>query len=283
MIARDAGGVVARDARDVFARDAHGVIARVLTIAGSDSSGGAGIEADIKTISALGGYACTAITAVTAQNTTGVYGIHVLPGAFVRLSIETVLSDIGADAIKIGMLGNADIVRSVAAALPDNIPVVLDPVMIATSGAYLLEPEAIAVLREELIPRASLITPNLPETLALTGISPAKPADFENAGKALLGMGAKAALIKCGHGGEKIITDVLIHAGGMETFTHPRIAGSNTHGTGCTLASAIATGLAQGMSLPDAVRRGCRYLQNAIAEAPGFGSGHGPLWHGVDG
>ncbi len=259
------------------------MIARILTIAGSDSGGGAGIEADIKTISALGGYACTAITAVTAQNTTGVYGIHFLPGAFVGLAIETVLSDIGADAIKIGMLGNADIVRSVTAALPGNIPVVLDPVMVATSGACLLEPDAIALLRAELIPRAVLITPNLPETLALTGILPSEAADFELAGGVFLGMGAKAVLIKGGHGDAEIITDVLIHAGGMETFTHPRIAGSNTHGTGCTLASAIATGIAQGMTLPDAVRRACRHLQNAIAQAPGFGQGHGPVWHGAGG
>ena len=257
------------------------MIARILTIAGSDSGGGAGIEADIKTIAALGGYGCTAITAVTAQNTTGVYGIHVLPGDFVKLAIATVLGDIGADAIKIGMLGNAEIVQAVAEALPADIPVVLDPVMVATSGAYLLTGDAIALLREQLIPRATLITPNLPETLALTGIAPESAADFERAGEKLLGMGAKAALIKGGHGIAEILTDVLIHADGMEVITHPRIAGKNTHGTGCTLAAAIATGLAQGMALPDAVSRACRYLQKAIAAAPGFGAGHGPVWHSV--
>jgi len=257
------------------------MIARVLTIAGSDSGGGAGIEADIKTIAALGGYGCTAITAVTAQNTTGVFGIHVLPGDFVSLAIETVLGDIGADAIKIGMLANAEIVQAVARVLPRDIPVVLDPVMVATSGAYLLEQDAIARLREELIPRASLITPNLPETFALTGILPETATDFERAGQMLLGMGAKAVLIKGGHGDAELVTDVLILGDGMETITHPRIAGRNTHGTGCTLAAAIATGLGQGMDLPGAVRRACRYLQQAIAAAPGFGTGHGPVWHGV--
>jgi len=256
-------------------------IARVLTIAGSDSGGGAGIEADIKTIAALGGYGCTAITAVTAQNTTGVYGIHPLPPEFVGLSIETVLGDIGADAIKIGMLGNAGIVRAVAARLPPDIPIVLDPVMVATSGAYLLEPEAIALLREALIPQASLVTANLPETLALTGIYPEDVADFERAARVILAMGAKAVLIKGGHGESEIITDVLVHADGMETITHARIATRSTHGTGCTLASAIATGLAQQMTLPDAVRRACNYVQNAIGQAPGFGRGNGPLWHGA--
>jgi hydroxymethylpyrimidine/phosphomethylpyrimidine kinase len=257
------------------------MIARVLAVAGSDSGGGAGIEADIKTISALGGYACTAITAVTAQNTTGVFGIHALPAEFVALSIQTVLGDIGADVIKIGMLANAGIVRAVADSLPGDIPVVLDPVMVATSGAFLLAQDAIALLRDKLIPRAVLVTPNLPETAALTGILPQGPEDFERAAGVLLGLGAKAVLIKGGHGDGETVTDVLVHAGGMETMTHPRIPGRNTHGTGCTLASAIATGLAQGMTLPDAVRRASRYLQKAIAAAPGFGTGHGPVWHGV--
>jgi hydroxymethylpyrimidine/phosphomethylpyrimidine kinase len=258
------------------------MIARILSIAGSDSGGGAGIEADIKTIAAFGGYGCTAITAVTAQNTTGVYGIHLLPGGFVKLAIETVQADIGADAIKIGMLGNAEIVRAVADALPGEVPIVLDPVMIATSGAALLEPAAVALLRALLIARATLITPNLPETFALTGILPSGPDEFEAAGKALLAMGAKAVLIKGGHGEAEILNDVLIHAGGMETITHARIPGRNTHGTGCTLAAAIATGLGQGMQLPDAVRQACSYLQEAMAQAPGFGRGHGPVWHGVN-
>lgn len=258
------------------------MIARILTIAGSDSGGGAGIEADIKTISALGGYACSAITALTAQNTIGVFGMHILPADFVKLTIQTVLSDIGTDAIKIGMLGNAEIVQAVAETLPAGMPVVLDPVMIATSGAALLEPEAIEILRRELIPRATLITPNLPETFALTGILPQSPADSERAGRALIALGAAAVLIKGGHAEGDSLSDILVYAGGVETFTFPRIHTRNTHGTGCTLAAAIATGLAQQMTLIDAVHRARRYLQNAILHAPGLGAGHGPLWHGAE-
>jgi hydroxymethylpyrimidine/phosphomethylpyrimidine kinase len=257
------------------------MIARVLTIAGSDSGGGAGIEADIKTIFALGGYGCTAITALTAQNTTGVFGIFLLPADFVALTIRTVLADIGTDAIKIGMLANAEIVHAVAEALPAGLPMVLDPVMIATSGASLLAPYAIDAMRGSLIPLATLVTPNLPETAALTGILPEKPEDFEAAGQALLRLGAAAALIKGGHSEGDMLTDYLITVAGMETITLPRIATRNTHGTGCTLAAAIATGLAQQMTLTDAVHRARHYLQNAITNAPNFGSGHGPLWHGI--
>ena len=153
----------------------------VLTIAGSDSGGGAGIEADIKTISALGGYACTTITAVTAQNTLGVFGVQTMPAAFVRLSIQTVLDDIGADAIKLGMLANAEIIETVADALPDGIPIVLDPVMVATSGAVLLPDDAIAALRTRLMPRATIVTPNLPEAAKLTGLALNNAADYEAA------------------------------------------------------------------------------------------------------
>lgn len=257
------------------------MIARVLAIGGSDSGGGAGIEADIKTIAALGGYACTAITAVTAQNTVGVYGIQLLPAEFVKLSIGTVLADIGADAVKIGMLGDAGIARAVAQSLPEDLPVVLDPVMVASSGTYLLSPEGIAVLRERLVPRASLLTPNLPEIEVLTGILPRNPAEMEAAGRAVLALGAKAVLVKGGHGEGAVVTDLLVYAGGVERVTHPRVASRNTHGTGCTLAAAIATGLGQRMTLPDAVRRASAYLQDAIAHAPGFGRGCGPVWHGV--
>jgi hydroxymethylpyrimidine/phosphomethylpyrimidine kinase len=253
--------------------------ARILTIAGSDSGGGAGIEADIKTISALGGYACTAITAVTAQNTLGVFGVHILPAEFVRLAIETVLTDLGVDAVKLGMLANAAIIRAVADALPPGVPVVLDPVMVATSGAVLLPDEAIAALRERLIPRATIVTPNLPEAEKLTGLAMQSAADRIAAGQALLGMGAAAALIKGGHGEGETLTDTLVHPGGVEFFSLPRIQTRNTHGTGCTLASAIATGLAQGMALPAAIRRARDYLQNAIATAPDFGTGHGPVNH----
>jgi len=257
------------------------MIARILTIAGSDSGGGAGIEADIKTISALGGYACTTITAVTAQNTRGVFGVHTMPAAFVRLSIQTVLDDIGVDAIKLGMLANAEIIEAVAAGLPAGIPVVLDPVMVATSGAILLPDDAIAALRESLIPRAAIITPNLPEAAKLTGLPLQHAADYEAAGRALLAMGASAALIKGGHAEGDMLTDTLVHEAGVERISLPRIHTQNTHGTGCTLAAAIATGLAQKMPLLDAVNRARHYLQNAILHAPGFGKGHGPVWHGA--
>ena len=256
-------------------------IARVLTIAGSDSGGGAGIEADIKTISALGGYACTAITAVTAQNTTGIYGVHVLPAEFVALSIATVLGDIGADAIKIGMLAEPEIAEAVAHALPEAIPLVLDPVLVASSGAQLLSPAAVAVLRARLIPRASLVTPNLPEAAALTGLAVASVADAETAGRALLAMGAKAVLVKGGHGAGETLTDVLVQPERVERFTHRRIAGVGGHGTGCALAAGIATGLGQGMPLAAAVARAERYLQAALAASPGLGKGAGPVWHGV--
>jgi hydroxymethylpyrimidine/phosphomethylpyrimidine kinase len=252
---------------------------RILTIAGSDSGGGAGIEADLKTISALGGYGCTAITAVTAQNTLGVTGVHTLPAEFVALAIKTVVDDIGVDAVKLGMLANEAIIRAVAAALPAGVPIVLDPVMVATSGAVLLEEGAIAAMRDVLLPRATIITPNLPETQKLTGMPVRSEAERIAAGRALLAMGAQATLIKGGHGGEDILTDHLIAAGMLEAISLPRITSRNTHGTGCTMASAIATGLAQGMPLYDAVRRARNYLQEAIRTAPGFGRGHGPVNH----
>lgn len=257
------------------------MIARVLTIAGSDSGGGAGIEADIKTISALGGYACTAITAVTAQNTLGVFGVQVMPPEFVALCIRTVLDDIGVDAVKLGMLANAAVIEAVADALPSGKPIVLDPVMVATSGAVLLPDDAIAALKTRLIPRAAIVTPNLPEAAKLTGMPVHGPDDCVAAGRALLAMGAKAALIKGGHGESGQVTDYLVTETDVETITLPRIETRNTHGTGCTLAAAIATGLAQRMTLAAAVNRARTYLQAAIEQAPGFGAGHGPVWHGV--
>ena len=260
-------------------RRSRRVIARILTIAGSDSGGGAGIEADIKTITALGGYALTTITAVTAQNTLGVFGVHTLPADFVRLSMQTVLADIGADAIKLGMLANAEIVEAVAETLPDNVPLVLDPVMVATSGAVLLPDDAIAALKARLIPRAAIITPNLPEAAKLTGLPLGTAGERAAAGRALLALGAQAVLIKGGHDGGGEMTDILVHRNGTEFFTKPRIETRDTHGTGCTLASAIATGLAQRLPLSQAIRRARDYLQNAIATAPGFGAGHGPVNH----
>lgn len=252
---------------------------RVLTIAGSDSGGGAGIEADLKTISALGAYGCTAITAVTAQNTQGVAAVHTLPAEFVALSIKMVLDDIGVDAVKLGMLANEPIIRAVAAALPKHVPVVLDPVMVATSGAVLLEEGAITAMRELLIPQAALITPNLPEAAKLTGLPVSTGAERIAAGRALLAMGAKAALVKGGHGTEAELTDYLITPDTVEAISLPRLNSTSTHGTGCTMASAIATGLAQGMTLLEAVKRARAYLQEAIRTAPGFGKGHGPVNH----
>ncbi len=252
---------------------------RVLTIAGSDSGGGAGIEADIKTITALGGYACTAITALTAQNTLGVAGVHPIPAEFVKLCIETVLADIGVDAVKLGMLTNEAIIRAVASVLPANVPIVLDPVMVATSGAVLLPDGAIAALKDELLPRATLVTPNLPETAKLTGLPVGSEDERIAAGRALLALGAKAALIKGGHGDDERLTDYLVTAEAVEAISLPRLHSRNTHGTGCTMASAIATGLAQGLTLLDAANRARHYLQEAIRTAPGFGAGHGPVNH----
>lgn len=261
------------------ARRGGGVIARVLTIAGSDSGGGAGIEADVKTIGALGGYACTTITALTAQNTLGVAALHVPPPDFVALSMRTVLEDIGADAIKTGMLVNAEIIATVAAGLPAGVPFVLDPVMVATSGAVLLREDAVAALRALLVPMATLLTPNLPEAAKLTGLPVATQDERVAAARALLAQGARAVLMKGGHDDGPLVVDLLVTPAGVEHFDNPRIVTRNTHGTGCTLAAAIATGLAQKMTLPDAVGRARRYLQRAIETAPGLGAGHGPVNH----
>lgn len=255
------------------------MIARILTIAGSDSGGGAGIEADLKTITALGGYGCTAITALTAQNTLGVADVHPIPAEFVALTMRTVISDIGVDAIKLGMLTNEEIIRAVAANLPADVPVVLDPVMVSTSGAVLLPDGAIAALISELIPKSTLITPNLPEAAKITGLPVATEAQRITAGMKLLEMGAKAALVKGGHGEEAELTDLLVTETGATAITLPRLITRNTHGTGCTMSSAIATSLGQGLELEAAVRRARAYLQEAIATAPGIGAGHGPVNH----
>lgn len=255
------------------------MIARILTIAGSDSGGGAGIEADLKTIAALGGYGCTCITGLTAQNTLGVLDVCPVPAAFVALCMRAVISDIGVDAIKLGMLTNAQIITAVAANLPVGVPVVLDPVMISTSGASLLPDDAISTLITALLPKAMLVTPNLPEAARLTGLPVATQSQQIEAGRRLLAMGAQAVLIKGGHGHEAALTDLLITPEQVTAFTLPRLDSRNTHGTGCTMSSAVATGLAQGMNLQDAVRRARLYLQEAIATAPGLGTGHGPVNH----
>jgi hydroxymethylpyrimidine/phosphomethylpyrimidine kinase len=254
---------------------------RVLVVAGSDSGGGAGIQADIKTITALNAYAATAITAITVQNTLGVLEVHELSADLILAQMRAVLDDIGADAIKTGMLPNAAIIAAVAAehAARAPIPLVVDPVMVAKGGAALMAPDALDALKTALVPRAAVLTPNVPEAETLTDDVIRTVDDMRRAAAALLAMGAGAVLLKGGHLDGPEVVDLLADAHGITTFTAPRIETRHTHGTGCTLASAIAAGLAQGMSLADAVARAHAYVQAAIRTAPGFGAGHGPLNH----
>ncbi|MBY0564287.1 MAG: bifunctional hydroxymethylpyrimidine kinase/phosphomethylpyrimidine kinase [Hyphomonadaceae bacterium] len=256
---------------------------RVLIIAGSDSGGGAGIQADIKTVSALGGYAMTAVTAVTVQNTLGVTGVHVVPPAVVSAQIEAVMGDLGADVWKLGMLGSADHVRAVMDAWyahGQGLPVVLDPVMVAKGGASLLAEDAIAVIRDELMPVAAIVTPNAPEAEALTGVAVRDLDGQRRAAEILVGkLGALTALVKGGHLDGDVVRDVLLSKDGMRVFESPRIATRATHGTGCTLASAVAALMAQGAGIEAAVEQGREYLMAAIRNAPGFGRGHQPLGH----
>ncbi|MGB0747929.1 MAG: bifunctional hydroxymethylpyrimidine kinase/phosphomethylpyrimidine kinase, partial [Magnetospiraceae bacterium] len=262
------------------------VTGRVLIVAGSDSGGGAGIQADIKAVTALKGFAMTAITALTAQNTEGVFGIQEVPPAFIAEQIRVVLTDLGADVIKIGMLHRADVIDAVADALaaygPD-IPIVLDPVMVAKGGHALLENAAVAALKRRLLPHAALVTPNIPEAAALTGLTVETTDQAVHAGQALLALGPGAVLIKGGHLPGDTLTDRLFlkNEDNPRSFAGPRIDTRHTHGTGCTTASAIATGLAQGLAMPEAVERARDYVQAAIRTAPGFGKGHGPLNHSV--
>jgi hydroxymethylpyrimidine/phosphomethylpyrimidine kinase len=253
---------------------------RVLAIAGSDSGGGAGVQADIKTITALGGYAASAITAVTVQDTLGVHAIHPIPPPIIAAQIRAVLADIGADAIKTGMLGDAPAVEAVLEALagwPD-IPLVVDPVMVATSGAPLIGAGGLDPLRR-LIASAALVTPNAPEAEALTGVAVATTDDLRRAGEALLASGVTAALMKGGHVPGDVVIDLLMTPSGETILEGPRIATRHTHGTGCTLASACAVGLAQGMTLENAVAQAWAYTAEAIRHAPGLGAGVGPLDH----
>ena len=255
----------------------------MLIVAGSDSGGGAGIQADIKTVTALGGFAMTAVTALTAQSTLGVFGVHPVPAAFVAQQMDVVLDDLGADALKTGMLHDAEVIEAVArviAARAPGVPLVVDPVMVAKGGASLLQRSAADALVNLLLPRAALITPNLPEAEALLGRRIADVAAMREAARDLQAMGPAAVLVKGGHLEGDTLTDVLRLAGGEEIlFEGPRLSTRSTHGTGCTLASAIATGLAQGLALPAAVERARGYLVEAIRRAPGFGEGHGPLDH----
>lgn len=253
---------------------------RVLIIAGSDSSGGAGIQADIKTITMLGGYAMTAITAVTAQNTLGVQAVEVLGPELVAAQIDSCLSDIGVDAVKIGMLGSAQIAHAIADRLAGlQTPVVFDPVMVATSGAALADTATIAAF-ERLMRLAAVVTPNLPELAALTGARPHSEEAVLAAAPNLADRFNCAVLAKGGHGLAEEISDLLFALDGTVTnFTNPRIQTRQTHGTGCTLASALATGLANGQPLQEATGRAIRFVREAIRQAPGFGSGAGPLGH----
>lgn len=256
---------------------------RVLIIAGSDSGGGAGIQADIKTVTMLGGYAATAITAITVQNTIGVHGILPVPADFVADQMQAVLRDIGADAIKTGMLGDAQLIKTVASVLKSDakdIPLVLDPVMVAKGGAKLLADEAVAALRTHLLPLAHVITPNAPELAVLTGCATDTSHRQTTAAHALFDDFGISVLAKGGHVAGETITDLLISPDGEQHYEARRLDTPHTHGTGCTLASAIATGLAQKMPLPDAVARAHAYVQKAIRTAPGYGHGHGPLNHG---
>ena len=257
---------------------------RVLIVAGSDSGGGAGIQADIKAVTAMNGFAATAITALTAQNTEGVHGVIGIEPAFIAQQIEVVLTDIGADALKTGMLHSAAVIEVVAAGIARHaagIPLVVDPVMVAKGGHRLLLSEAEAALRDTLLPMAALITPNLPEAEVLVGFPVRVEADMKRAAERLAMLGAGAVLMKGGHLEGDRVVDLLFHEGRFDRFEDARIPSRSTHGTGCTLASAIAAGLAQKMTLRDAVARARDYVRRAIETAPGFGRGHGPLNHAV--
>jgi len=256
---------------------------RVLIIAGSDSGGCAGIQADLKAVLALGGFGTTAITALTAQNTQGVQAVHPVPASFIRQQLQSVLTDIGADCFKTGMLHDVEVIETVAGCLDEwgaGVPLVVDPVMVSQTGASLLQRTALDALRGTLLPRATLITPNLPEAELLLERSIDGAEAMPAAASQMAERYGCAVLLKGGHlpDGEELV-DVLVSRGQVEVFRHPRIHTDETHGTGCTLASAIAVGLAQGMSLTQAVGRARRYLLDALRSAPGFGCGGGPVNH----
>ena len=258
---------------------------RVLTIAGSDSGGGAGIQADIKAISATGSYAASAITAVTVQNTLGVQAVHPIPEDIIAAQIDSVLSDIGADAIKIGMLHSAKVVLTVKEALKRNNArnIVLDPVMVSTSGHRLIEADAVLTLIKELIPISRVITPNIPEAQILSGQKIRSGEDLPGVAEKLSQRGKVSVLMKAGHLEEDYLTDVFFNAESGSAFkiTAPRIDTPNTHGTGCTLSSALASYLAQGLELDDAVKSAVAYVHGAIEDGARYtiGHGHGPVNH----
>ena len=254
---------------------------KVLIIAGSDSSGGAGIQADIKTVTALGSYATTAVTAVTAQNTKGVKKITSIPTRIVQKQIIMILDDIGAHAVKIGMLHNADIIKSVCKILKKykSKNVVLDPVMIAKGGEKLISNSSIKHLKKLLLPLCTLVTPNIPEAEVLTGYSISSKEDMIKAAKKILNMGSKNVLLKGGHSKSKMIFDILASKKEIKIFSKRKIRTKNTHGTGCTLSSALATCLSQKKNVIKSCKISLRYVDKAIASAPGYGKGFGPLNH----
>ena len=255
---------------------------RVLIVAGSDSGGGAGIQADIKSVTALGGFAMTAVTALTAQNTEGVFGVMDVAPDFVAKQIELVLTDIGADCVKTGMLHSAPVIDAVMDAIERHapgVPLVADPVMVAKGGHRLLKSDAIATLTRRLLLRATVLTPNIDEAQALTGMEIRDLDAMKHAAEMMLSLGAQAVLVKGGHMGGDMVRDVLAGPEGLDVLEGERIESRHTHGTGCSLASAIATGLAQGMTVRHAVVRARAYVREAIISAPGFGHGHGPLNH----
>lgn len=261
---------------------ARRIAGRVLIVAGSDSGGGAGIQADIKSVTALGGFAMTAITALTAQSTEGVFGVHEVPTAFLRQQMELVIDDLGVDCVKTGMLHSAPVIETVCDVLEErlpDVPLVVDPVMVAKGGHPLLEPSAMDVLKNRLITRATVLTPNVPEAELLTGLAIGDEGAMRQAAELLMSFGPRAVLLKGGHMSGRDVVDLLASEDGIEAIRGPRIETKHTHGTGCSLASAIACGLAQGLSLAKAIHRARNYVLTAIATAPGWGRGHGPLNH----
>jgi hydroxymethylpyrimidine/phosphomethylpyrimidine kinase len=254
-----------------------------LTIAGSDSGGGAGIQADLKTFHAFGVFGCSAVTAVTAQNTVEVAAVHAVPEEMVREQIRVVATDIPPDAVKTGMLANAALVATVAHAIVEHrLPnYVLDPVMISTSGHPLLDRDAEDTIRRELVPLAAVVTPNLHEARILTGLPVEAPGDLADAARAILDLGAGAALMKGGHFDGDEAVDLLLTAEGEHVWSRPRISTPAGHGTGCTLSAALAAGLAAGRPLPDAAAAAVDFVVRALANAPGLGAGRGPINHFV--
>ena len=255
-------------------------IPKAMTIAGSDSGGGAGVQADLKTFAALGVYGASTLTAITAQNTVAVTAVHELPTDLIQAQIDAVVTDIGVDAVKTGMLSSAAIVAAVAAALQQHaIPnIVVDPVMIAKSGDALLRPDAVAALRNHLLPLATVVTPNIPEAETLTGLSLQTDAALRQAAEQIVSMGARSVVIKGGHRAGPA-ADLFYDGACFQEFTTPRIDTPNTHGTGCTFAAAIAAGLAQGQDLAAAVAQAKDYVTAAIRHSYPLGHGHGPLHH----